>query len=236
MSIRNVAWISALVLLASAFAGVGLPRLVRADSGAQAAATISVVGTGVVEAAPDTASVSAGVTTQAATASAAMTSNGAAMTKVIDALKAAGVAAKDLQTEVVSLAPRYGDDGAAVTGYTASNVVSATVRDVARTGDVVDAAVGAGANTVDGPSLTRDDSDRLYRDALEQAVAQARLKALALARASGATLGAIRSVSEGAEDVAPGDFAANAARAAATPIETGAAEITANVRVVFAIS
>jgi uncharacterized protein YggE len=237
MKIRNVVWISALVLAASALAGVGAPLLIRADTSDAAPGTLSIVGTGVVTTKPDTATVSAGVTTQASKASEAMSSNAAAMAKVIDALKAEGIDSKDLQTEFVSVQPRYDDRGVEIVGYTASTSVAAIVRDLAKVGGVIDAAVAAGANTVGGPSLARDDQDKLYRDALEDAVAKARLKATALARAAGVSLGAIRSVSESTQEAGPVMFSGFAAKdAAGTPIEPGTAEITASVRVVFAIS
>src|SRR5262249_12358886 len=214
MKLRHVIWISALVLVASAIAGVGAPLLIRADTGgsSSSSATLSVVGTGVVTTKPDTAVVSAGVTSQAAKAADVMTANAAAMTKVIDALKAQGIDAKDLKTDIVSLQPRFDDQGVTIVGYTASNSLSATVRDITATGPAIDAAVAAGANTIAGPTLTRDDTDKLYRDALEEAVAQARLKATALARASGKTLGAIKSVSEGTEEPLPLTFSAAAAK------------------------
>jgi hypothetical protein len=70
--------------------------------------------------------------------------------------------------------------------------VSALVHGLSDVGDVIDAAVAAGANNVSGPSLARDDQDKLYRDALEKAVANAREKAAALARAAGVSLGSVR--------------------------------------------
>src|SRR5712691_5688116 len=124
MRIRHIVWISALVLAASALAGVGAPRLIRADAGEAAPGTLSVLGTGVVTTTPDTARVSAGVTTQAPNAADAISANADAMSKVIEALKRAGVASKDLQTEFVSVNPRYDDGGQALVGYTASNSVS----------------------------------------------------------------------------------------------------------------
>jgi uncharacterized protein YggE len=236
MRIRHFAWISALVLAASALAGVGAPRLLHADSGSAAPGTLSVLGTGSVTTTPDTAKVSAGVTTQGPNAADAISANAGAMAKVIAALKRAGVASKDLQTEFVSVELRYDDSGRAIVEYTASNSVSAVVRELSNVGDVIDAAVAAGANNVSGPSLARDDQDKLYRDALEAAVANARQKATALARAAGVSLGAIRSLSESPQSVSPVMFGdALAARDAATPIEPGTAEITANVSIVFAI-
>jgi len=236
MRIGRVVWISALVLTASAIAGIGAPRLIYADTGDPPPGTLSVVGTGSVTATPDTATLSAGVTTQGASASEAMAANASAMAKVIDALKRAGVASKDLQTQFVSVDPRYDDGGSAIAGYSASNSVSAVVRRLSQVGDVIDAAVRAGANNVSGPSLARDDEDKLYRDALEAAVANARDKATTLARASGLSLGAIRSLSEGAQGPQPVVYGAFAQRSTAeTPIEPGTAEITASVRVVFAV-
>ena len=237
MKLRNVVWISTLVLVASALAGVGAPRLIRAESGDPAAGTLSVVGTGVVKTKPDTARISAGVTTEGAKADEAMKANATAMQKVIDALKAQGIDAKDLQTEYVSVEPRYDDAGSHIVGFAASNSVAAVVRDITQAGAVIDAAIAAGANTVGGPSLSRADQDELYRDALADAVAKARLKATSLARAAGLTLGEIRSLSEGTQEAIPvSSFAALAAKDAATPIEPGTTEITADVRVVFAVS
>jgi uncharacterized protein len=235
MKVGHVVWISALVLAASAVAGVGAPRLIHADAGDPAPGTLSVLGTGSVTTIPDTARVSAGVTTQAPNASDAIGANADAMSKVIAALKRSGVASKDLQTEFVSVNPRYDDNGQAIVGYSASNSVSAVVRELSKVGDVIDAAVAAGANNVNGPSLARDDQDKLYRDALEAAVANARQKATALADAAGVALGKIRSLSESPQSVGPVMFGALAARETATPIEPGTAEITASVRIVFAI-
>ncbi len=236
MRIRHAVWISALVLTASALAGVGAPRLIHADAGEAAPGTLVVLGTGSVTTMPDTARMSAGVTTQAANAADAISANADAMSKVIEALKRAGVASKDLQTEFVSVEPRYDDNGRAIVGYTATNSVSAVVRELSKVGDVIDAAVAAGANNVSGPSLARDDQDKLYRDALEAAVANARQKATALAHAAGTSLGEVRSLSESPQSVGPVMFDALAARETSTPIEPGTAEITASVRVVFAIS
>jgi uncharacterized protein YggE len=237
MKVGHVIWISVLVLAASAIAGVGAPRLIRADSSAPQPGTLSVTGAGSVKTTPDTATVSAGVTTQGSTASEAMDANARAMATVIGALKNTGISSKDLQTEFVSVNPRYDDGGQAITGYSATNSVSAVVRGLSDVGDVIDAAVAAGANNVNGPSLSRDDQDKLYRDALERAVANAREKAAALARAAGVSLGAIRSLDESPESPGPLVYGAFAAKAdAATPIEPGTTEIAATVRVVFALS
>ena len=111
MRTRRALWISALLLGASALAGVGAPQLIRAESTDPKPGTISVSGTGTVTTEPDTATTTFGVVTQGATAKEAMARNSQEMAKVIDALKRAGVSAKDLQTQYVSLDPRYDTQG-----------------------------------------------------------------------------------------------------------------------------
>jgi uncharacterized protein len=234
---RRIVWISALLLTASALAGSGAPTSIHAESGdSPSGRLLSVVGSGSVETEPDTATTSFGVMTQASTAQEAMSRNSEAMSKVIDALKGAGIAAKDLQTQYVSLDPRYDQQGREVVGYTASNSVSAVVRKLSRVGDVIDAGIAGGANNASGPSLSRADRDKLYQEALASAVADARAKAAVLAHAAGVSVGAVQSVTESPQIGGPVPMTFAALRAdAATPIEPGTTNITATVRVVFAI-
>ena len=234
MKTRHVVWLACALAVASLFAGIGLPLLSHAAAKDAKAGTVTVDGTGTVNVVPDAASMSFGVTTQAATAAAALAQNSTEAAKVIAALKDAGVAAKDIQTQSVSLQPQTNATGDGIVGYTAVNSVGATVRDIGELGAVIDAAVAAGANTVDGPSLTRDNTDALYRDALKVAVAAARAKAGALADAAKLSLGAVQSISEGGGAV-PLPFAAGrAADVASTPIEPGTQQVQATVTVTFA--
>ncbi|HEY6962357.1 MAG TPA: SIMPL domain-containing protein [Gaiellaceae bacterium] len=224
---------AALVALAvAAFAGVGRPEAARGDTGA-GADTVTTVGHGVVRTVPDQATVTAGVHTQAATAADALAENARRMNAVVDALKQAG--GGDLQTQQVSLYPQSDQDGK-VTGYTADNSVAATIA-VAQAGALVDAAVAAGANTVDGPSLSVSDRDARYRDALAKAVDDARAKAEALAKAGGFGVGPVSVVTENTTEAPQPVFAAAAAAAkdASTPVEAGTQEITADVTVTFGI-
>jgi uncharacterized protein YggE len=184
---------------------------------------------------PDRAQFSFGVTTQGATASGAVTANAALARKLIAALEAAGVAEADIQTESVTLSPSFSDDGRTIVGYTATNNVSAMLRELGRAGSVVDTAVEAGANQVSGPSLVRSDQEALYRTALGAAIANARAKADALAGASGVSVDSIRSVVEGSA-AGPPEPLARADMAASTPIEPGAQTIQADVTVEFAVS
>jgi uncharacterized protein len=207
------------------------------DAPAAADATsggITVQGTASVSAVPDRAQLSVGVESQGATAKAALAANAAEMRRVLAALRSAG--ATDLKTQSVTVNPRYAEPGA-VQGFTAQNSVSATVRDVAKAGAVIDAAVAAGANQVYGPSLTHANPAALYREALRAAVAEARLSAQALAAASNLTLGAVTAVVEGGSAPMPLMRAQIASdEAGSTPIEPGQQEVSATVSVTFAAS
>src|SRR5262249_12631032 len=119
-----------------------------AAGGASSAApqhSIVVAGQGSVTARPGRAQPAFRGSTDARTASAALRANAAEMTKVIAALKAQGIAAPDLRTDLVSLSPRYSQNGETVVGYSATNSVSATVRNLAKIGAIIDAAVDTGA-------------------------------------------------------------------------------------------
>src|SRR5581483_2917256 len=157
--------------------------------------------------------------------------NAAVATKVIAALKQAG--GRDLQTQEVSLYPQT--SRGRVTGYAAEDTVSANGA-IASAGRLIDAAVAAGATTVDGPSLSVADQDALYRQALQKAIADARAKAQALAQAGGFAVGRVLSVAEqGAEMPVPLQAAGAKAGTPATPVEPGTQDVTADVQVSFAI-
>ena len=119
-------------------------------------------------------------------------------------------------------------------GFTASGSVSATVRDIARAGKAVDAAVAAGGNQVSGPQLERSDRSGLYRQALRSAFGDAKAKAQTLAEEAGAELGQVRRIDE--NDSGSGPVYPMAMRAeASTPVEPGTQEVQAAVTVTFAL-
>jgi hypothetical protein len=219
------------VATAVAFAGVGRPEPARGDSTQTNVVTTN--GHGVITAVPDEAAVSAGVRTDAATAAQALAANARTANAVVDALKRAG--GTELQTQQVSLYPQSDQQGN-VTGYTAQNTVSAKTK-IAEVGGLIDAAVAAGANTVDGPTLDLSDRDALYREALKKAVADARAKALALADAGGFGLGPVTTVVEQGAASPPvfQPLAAAAKGAGSTPVEPGTQDVTADVTVSFTI-
>lgn len=231
--VRIVA-LAALALAVGALAGVGRPEAAR--SAAEDPPTgLTVTGIGSVRTVPDRASFAFGVETQAATARAAITANSAAARRVLDGLRGAGIAAADLQTSQVSLSPRTNENGSDIVGYSAFTTVTATIRDLARVGAVVDAAVDAGANTLSGPSLTRGDTDALYRQALRAAYTDAREKAETLASASGRTLGAVTAIVEGGQGAVPMPLSRDAAESAAVELAPGTQTIEASVSVTFTL-
>ena len=235
MRLRYVLLIAAVLLAAAAIAGVAQPQLGRsAGTPGTSARTITVSGSGTVTTVPDRASFYFTVDTRAQTATGALTRNADAAAAVVAAVKNAGVQAADIQTSQVSLSPQTSENGISIIGYAAytSIVVKTTV---AKAGPLVDAAVGAGADGVSGPSLSGSDQDALYQDALKKAVANAGDKAKAIAAAAGVTLGSVQTVVEGGGAV-PLPFAAGAKADSGVSIEPGTQTIDASVTVTYAVS
>jgi uncharacterized protein YggE len=235
MTLVRIAAVASLALVVAALGGVARPEAAQSADEATPAG-LTVTGLGSVRTVPDRASFSFGVETQAATARAALTQNAAEAKKLLDALRAAGIAAADLQTSQVSLNPRTDERGTGIVGYSAITTVTATLRDLSRAGAVVDAAVDAGANTVSGPSLTRGDTDAQYRQALRLAYADAKTKAEALAAAAGKTLGAVTAIVESSSGSVPYAVAKDAAASTAVEIAPGTQSVDAVVTVTFAVS
>jgi uncharacterized protein YggE len=237
MRLRYALLIAAVLLAASAIAGVAQPQLGRsaAKTAATPAKTITVSGHGTVTTVPDRASFDFTVDTRAQTAAGALGRNADAATAVVAALKNAGVAAADIQTSQVYLSPQTSENGTSIIGYAASTSIAVNTT-IAKAGSIIDAAVGAGADGVSGPSLSHSDEDALYRDALKNAVSDARDKAAALASAAGLTLGGAQTVVEGGGQT-PIPFAAGAKAAdSSVTIEPGTQTIEANVTVTYAAS
>ena len=162
-------------------------------------AAISVSGEATVSVPPDLALVEGGVTSEAKTAREASDANNAAMGKVLQALKGAGIEAKDVQTSRLSLQPQSAPNRSgppAIVGYRASNRVTIRVRDVTKVANVIDTLVAAGANDIGGINFMVSQASKLLDEAREQAVADARRKAEIYAKAAGVTLGAPLSISE----------------------------------------
>jgi uncharacterized protein YggE len=179
--------------------------------------------------------------TQASKAGDAMAANAKAMTATIAALKRAGVADRDIRTQSISLQPqyRYGDNQPPVlTGYQASNRVSVKLRELAGAGGVIDALVAAGANQIDGPSLSVDHPEAALDEARTKALANARARAELYAKSAGLSVRRIVRISESdgvPPPVRPMEMMASK-RADTTPLEAGEQELTVNLSVVFELN
>jgi uncharacterized protein len=226
--------IVALAAVALVLLGFGLGRLGGDGSNGGTARAITVSGAGKVRAVPDVADVGLGVSVTARNARAARAAADAQTARLLDALERRGVAAADVQTSQVTLTPVYGSRGNNVVGYTATNAVTARIRDLDAAGAIIAAASTAGANTMSGPTFTVSDQQATYERALNAAVADARSHAEAIAEAGGVTLGELRSITESGDGVPiPLEADAKSALAARTPIEPGTVEVEARVSATF---
>lgn len=193
-----------------------------------------------VDARPDIATVSAGVSTDAPSAVEAMRANARQMSAVVDRIKALGIAEDDIQTTGINLNPRYDYDRDSqqqvFRGYQASNRVSVKLRDIDRTGEVLDALVAAGATDLSGPDWSIDDDTAARAQARRQALETARAQALEYARATGFSDVRVLEISETVAAQPPMPFL-RAARAeaadAATPVQPGMVEAGVTVRVTY---
>ncbi len=194
---------------------------------------------------PDTLVLSAGVVSTAPVAADAMAGNAARMNAVVAALKAAGVAAADIQTSSLSLSPQYRyqqGQPQILTGYQARNSVSVKTRKLTDAGKLIDALVKAGANDVNGPAFSIADPEAALNTARAAAVAKARARAEIYAAAAGLKVARIASIAEpGAEPLQPvmrpmaGRMAAQE-MADATPVEPGEMRLSAQVTVTFELA
>lgn len=206
--------------------------------------TLSISATGEVKREPDIAFINAGVSTEAETASEAMQANAAAMTGVFEALEAALIARRDMQTSNFSLQPRYdyssrssgsSSSSSRLVGYTASNQLTVKVRDLDALGETMDALVEAGGNTFSGLSFALDDDRGAKDEARGIAMRDAITRAELYAAASGYEVARIVTISEsGGYQPQPQMMRAMRSEAAAsTPVASGEVGYSVTVNVVF---
>ena len=149
--------------------------------------------------APDIAILSTGVVSLAPEAKGAMQRNAEQMARVVAAIKAAGIADKDVQTSGVSLNPDYAYQAnrpPRIKGYYASNTVNVTVRDIGRLGEILDAMVATGSNQISGPMFAIEDKDAVLDDARAKALAKARERAEGYAQRLGLRVRRVLSIDE----------------------------------------
>ena len=204
------------------------------------ATLLSVSASADVKRAPDVASIGAGVVTQAADANAAMRANAEQMQKVMAAIRAAGIADKDIRTSGINLSPQYRyaeNQPPAITGYQASNNVDLKVRDLGKLGKVLDALVASGANQVNGPSFEIDQPDAVQDEARRAALDKAQARAQMYAKSLGLQVRRIVSISEGGGFNPPMPMPmvrlAAMAKDAGTEVSPGENTVSASIDVVF---
>lgn len=207
------------------------------------AGTITVPGRGIVTVDPDIAVLRLGVVVVRPTAADARAAAATTMRAVLAALAAGGVTRPDQRTTLVGLdAVRdySSESGPKVTGYQLTNTVEATVRAVATVGELIDAALAAGATSMDGLSFRVADPRAALAEARRRAVADARDRATTLADEAGIALGRVVGILEsGAVEPGPPRPMAEMrmkAADASTPVEAGTNELEVGVSVTFAIA
>ena len=201
--------------------------------------TVSVSASGMVAAEPDIARISAGVVTEGETAKDAIARNSTVMAKVIEGLKGAGIAPRDIQTTTLHVEPRYTQpkDGrpGAISGYRVTNQVRLTVREVKRLGDLLDAAIGLGANQINSIGFDIANAEALKDEARKQAMVNAKRRAELYATAAGVQLGQVLRISESIDEVVARPMVGARAMAASVPIEAGTRTLTVDVHVTYAL-
>ena len=226
---------AATALLAAVLPGVSGEAAAQEKS-MERIVTVSASGSAEVE--PDLAQISTGVVSEAATAKEAIERNKAGMSKLIDGMKRAGIAARDIRTTVFNVEPRYTQpkDGrpGTIDGYRVMNQVRLTVRDVGRLGEVLDQAIALGANQINHIAFDVANDEALKDDARKRAMANARRRAELYAKAAGVELGQVLRISEQViGHHAPVD--GRAAMRASVPIEPGTRTLEVEVHVTYAL-
>jgi uncharacterized protein YggE len=205
--------------------------------------TITVVGEGKVKVKPDIAQAGIGVEVINADVKQASDEAAATMQKIVDALKAQGVAENDIQTSYFNiwLERPYAPDGSQSnqTIYHVSNTVNVTIRDLSKVTTTLGAAIEAGANTINSITFNVADPTESQSQARQQAVDDAKAKAQELAGLNGVTLGEVVSVSEVVQGAVPlfdtASYAQGVGGGGVGPISPGEIEVTAHLQVSYGI-
>ncbi len=199
---------------------------------------ITVTGSAEVKAKPDVAYVTFGVQTEAATAAAAAQENARLTNAVIDAIVRSGIARAEIETAQYSVSPiiDYQKSPPTTTGYRVSNQIRVRVKDLTKVGPLIDTAIAAGANNVQGVTFDILDPSAIRREALVQAMQQAQADARLIADTLNVKLGKVISVTESGPVIPrPVELGVMRAEAAPTPIIPGQVTVSASVTVVYSI-
>ena len=209
---------------------------------AEADRVISTSGVGVVEAAPDMATINLGVTHQARLAGDALEATSDGVRAILERLAAAGIEDRDMQTNELSVQPVWSrsnnnaDTPPRITGFVARNSLSIRVRDLTILGSILDQVVDDGANTFNGLQFSMQDPEPVIAKARAEAVKDAMARAQQLADAAGVGLGPVQSISEGGGSIRPQMMEMASARMASdVAVASGEVSLSARVSMVFTI-
>jgi hypothetical protein len=239
LSVAAIVLTLGLVTLAGHWLSQSSGAVAAQEETADRTRVIEVTGQGSVSARPDIARVRLGVQTEGETAVNALDANNVRMQDVISATLEAGVAEEDVQTSGLSLQPVYeqtDDNQRQLTGYRANNDIEITVRDLDGLGNILDAAVSAGSNTIQSIRFEISDPRTLQEQAREAAMENAIAKATQLTNLADAELGEVLTIHE--TSTAPGPvFRAETEEAlsAEAPVQPGTETINVTVRVSWRI-
>lgn len=196
--------------------------------------TVTVTGEASVSVAPDIAVIRIGVSSLGKTAREASDANSQKMTTVLGAIKGSGIADKDVQTSRLTLQPQYDANKAGparLLGFQVTNQVTVKIRDIDKLPNILDKAIGAGANEMSGIEFIVSEQSKLLDQARDEAIADARRKADLYAKAAGAKPGPVVAIVE--EGASPPRPIAAAFRASGVPVAPGERELRAVVTVSF---
>ncbi|MDP3003893.1 MAG: SIMPL domain-containing protein [Candidatus Azambacteria bacterium] len=202
---------------------------------------VSFTGEGKIKAAPDTAKVEIGLITEGKDSISVQNENSSKMNAVIKFLKEQKISEEDIKSSAYSLSPKYeyNKGKSTLVGYILNQILEVTIRDLNKTGEILDGAVSNGANQINSISLFVDKPEELKNKAREAAVKQAKEQALAASKIAGFSLGRIVGFSEntfGQMPVYETMVRTSGGGVAPAPqIEPGAQEITINVTLTYLI-
>jgi uncharacterized protein YggE len=241
-------------LFASAFIAVSMagalsqPAFAQEKNVSEKQSSIVVTGDGEVQAAPDMAILDLSVLREAKTAREALTDNNKAMTKVLAAMKEAGIEDRDLQTSGINIQPTYtypndknGLKAPKIIGYNVTNGLTVRVRDLNKVGDLLDKSIDLGVNQSGGLRFINDDPSKVLMDARKKAMENAMEKAKVLTETAGAKLGRVLEITEYSNNPRPMPMASAKmvrmeAAGDSVPVSAGENSYNVNVTVKFEIT
>ncbi len=206
---------------------------------AEDSATITATGTATVTLAPDMATFTVGVSTQNASVADAQNENAQTMQAVLARLKELGITDEDLQTSDYSINPQYdySSDTPVLAGYSVSNMVTITVRDMTKLSTLLDEAIAAGANQTYGVTFASSHADDAYDQALAAAAQDALRKAEVMAQSLGLETSKLLAISENQDSYygLANSRLFSYDSSSATPVQSGTLSVSATVTAVVAL-